>query len=388
MSYLCSNSYLEVDLNIIKENLRTIRRQLPAHTQLIPVLKGNAYGFGAIPVAKALTEDGIVRTIAVAQVCEAAELRQAGITQDLLVLGAVPLRQLPQAVQYDVRLSVFDADTAAALEEEAARQGKQAGIHFKIETGLNRIGVRPGEPLEALLAFLKQCPHLKPEGVFSHFIDGEIPNCPTAAKQLALFREAVRQIEASGFDPGLRHISNSGASEWYHEADLDAVRIGRRLYMDSQAECLKRSGTAADDTAAGQPAIREPGSWRTEITALHGVPAGESVGYNSLFTAKTFTRTAVIGVGYGDGLCTGLLKAGGYALIHGKKAPYLGMCMDQTILDVSGIDCAVGDEVTLFGRSSDGHLLSAQYVASLIGNEGVYLTDILGNRVERRYLGA
>lgn len=378
MSFVCYNSYLEVDLGILRENFRSIRCAIPKDTALIPVLKGDAYGFGAVEVAKTLCTEGSVQTIALAQVGEALELRNAGINCDLLVLGAFPPEQISLAVANDLMLTMFRPDTARAVNAEAGKQGRKIGIHIKIETGLNRIGVRPGKPLDELLDVLKTMDNLEVRGVFTHFSCGEEFDSPVAKAQFALFSGAVEQVHAAGWTDVQRHICNSGASDWYTEAYLDAVRVGRRLYMGSRDHPLPTG-------AAG--AVGEVASWRTSIMNLHAVEPGETVGYDGAFKAQRPTMVATVCVGYGDGLCSDYVRAGSPVLVCGKRARYIGICMDQCFLDVTGIPCSIGDEVTIFGRASDGAFLSAQEVAATVGHEGVFFTDLLGKRVERRYIG-
>ena len=378
MGFVCYNSYLEIDLQLLRENFRSIRAALPESTELIPVLKGDAYGFGAVEVAKVLCAEGGVNTIALAQVGEAAELRSAGIGCELLVIGAIPPVQIPVAVENDLALTVFRPDAVRALDAEAGKQGKKIHVQIKIETGLNRIGVKPGKPLEELLAALKAAGNLEVRGVFTHFSDGEVFGSEEAKTQFARFMAAAEQVRSAGFTDVTRHICNSGASDWFAEAYLDAVRIGRRLYMDSRDHPLP----------AGAPgAVGEVASWRTSIMNLHTVQAGETVGYDGVFTAEQPTDVATVCVGYGDGLCSDFVRAGSPVLVNGKRARYIGICMDQCLLDVTGIDCAIGDEVTIFGRASDGSFLSAQELAATVGHEGVYFTDLLSKRVERRYIG-
>lgn len=378
MGFVCYNSYLEIDLGILRENFRSVRETLPEGTEMIPVLKGDAYGFGAVEVAKILCAEGGVNTIALAQVGEAAELRSAGFGCELLVIGAIPLVHIPVAVENGLALTVFSPDAARSLDAEAGKQGKIINVHIKIETGLNRIGVRPGRPLDELLTVLKTAENLKVCGVFTHFSDGEVFGSEEAKAQFARFMTAAEQVRAAGFTNAKRHVCNSGASDWFTEAYLDAVRIGRRLYMGSRDHPLP----------VGAPgAVGEVASWRTSIMNLHTVQPGDTVGYDGMFTAMRPTDVATVCVGYGDGLCSDFVRAGSPVLVNGKRARYIGVCMDQCLLDVTGIDCAIGDEVTIFGRASDGSFLSAQELAATVSHEGVFFTDLLSKRVERRYIG-
>ena len=372
------NSYVEIDCERICMNIRSIRAQAGALTEVIPVLKCDAYGLGAGVIAREIAKGTDVRTFAVAQVGEAAALRVEGIRQEILVLAGVPEELIAPAVEKDIQLTVYSAAFASSVIREAQRQGKRAGIQIKIETGLNRLGVRPGEELAELLALLKGQSCVKIKGVYSHFIDGEMMDSPLALAQFSRFEQALEQIRDEGIEVPLRHMCNSGASDWYREALLDGMRIGRRLYMDSQRP----------RPAGSSGAVEEAASWRTRIVNLRLVQPGETVGYDEAFRAEAPTMVAVIAVGYGDGLDERLAGTQAPVLVTGAgaEARYLCICMDQSMIDVSGIDCRVGDEVTLWGRTSGGAFLSAQRVGAAIGHEGVYFYSRLSHRVQRVYI--
>lgn len=377
MDFNLFNSYLDIDLNILRNNIRSIHSSLPASTQIIPVLKRDAYGLGALPVAKALISALPIEVIALAQIGEGVQLRQGGITQRLLILGAFPANHIPAAVEYGLELSVFRPETALLIDREASRQGKMMNVQIKIETGLNRTGAKPGEELAALTRAIKLCSHIKVSGAFSHFVEGVLPDSPLSRRQLALYLNALEQLEREGIPVPLRHICDSGASDWFEDARLDALRLGCRLYMDSRDY----------PHVPGSPgAVEECVSWRTSILNLRRIEAGETVGYGAKFTARAATDVAVIGIGYGDGLYEGLVEAGSPLLVRGHRARYIGVCMDQSFIDVTGLGCRIGDEVTLFGHATDGSFLSSQELAAITDHEGVYFTSQLGARVGRRYI--
>ena len=377
MGFVCYNSYLEIDLGIIRENYRLLRRFISDDTEIIPVLKQNAYGFGAIRTAKVLCKEESVKTIALAQVGEGIELREAGIRCELLVLGAFPLEMIPPAIENDLTLTVFRPDVVRLVDEEARKQGKTVGVHIKIETGLNRIGVRCKEPLDELLEVLREATNTEVRGVFSHFISGEETDSAEAKRQFQKFLCAVDQVNKAGWIDIKRHICNSGAIGWYPEAYLDAVRIGQRLYMDSRELPISKSS---------REVLKEAASWRTTITNLHTVQQGETVGYNCEFTALRPTVVATIGVGYGDGLSMNLGRARSPVLVNGHRAQYIATCMDQCMLDVTDISCSIGDEVTIFGLASNGAFLSIQELGATVGYDGNIFVDYLSSRVERRYI--
>ena len=338
---LC-NSYLSVNLQTIINNMQSIQEDIGPDVECIPVLKDNAYCLGAVPIAKALCTYANVRTIAVAQVCEGVELRQAGLSAPaVLVLGGVPERLFPAAVEYGLQLTVFHPSTVYALEKLAAAQGKRAEVQIKVETGLNRTGAKPGAELGALAAALAACPHVR-------------------------------------IDPPQKHMCNSGGSDWFRASFCNAVRIGRRLYMDNQAEPL---------TPGTPGAVQEACSWRASVTNLRVVEAGDTVGYDAAWTAPRRTRVATVCVGYGDGLYYPLAEAGGPLLVGGQKARLLATCMDQCFVDVTDIPCRAGDEVTFFGQSSGGAAMPIQELGKFMHVEGVYFYSFLSPRVARVYEG-
>ena len=364
------NSSFTVDLNVIKRNYRAVLSSLPGGCSVIPVLKRDAFGYGAARVSQALLqEEQRPEMIALAHPCEGLELRRSGADCELLILGAFLPSTAALIKDCSLQATVFTPSQLEALNSLAS-PGNRIGIQIKIETGLNRIGVRPGEELSKLLATLKRAEKLELKGVYSHFSDSENYGSPLAGKQLEIYKRAVEQIEAAGFEIPLKHMCNSAASEWFEEAFLDAVRIGRRLYMGSRDHVDQ---------------IEETGTFKTEIVNLKTVKKGESVGYDGAYVPAEDTLIATLPIGYGDGLHMGLPAAGAPLLINGQRARYAAICMDQCMVDAGGISCSVGDEAVIFGRASGGEFLSSQEVAKHINDEGVLLTSFLGSRVERIY---
>lgn len=367
------NSYLYVNLSVLAQNYRTITQSLPAGVQVIPVLKGNAYGLGLVELAHFFDKAPNVCMLAVAQLHEAIQLAEAGIRTPILLLGALPELCVEDAVAYGFTITLGRLGLAKRLSQASEKLQKPAAVHIKLDTGLHRIGVFPGAELDALLAELAACfPALHVGGVYSQFADAETYQSALARTQYQRFLAGVAQIEQAGIRPGCRHLCNSAASEWFNDARLDAVRLGRRLYMDSQ------------DHPTGK--IQEAASWRTEITGLKQLHAGDTLGYGAKTVLHRDTVVASLPIGYGDGLSLIAVKRGVPAMLHGKQAPFLGTCMDQSFLDVTGRPCAIGDEVTLFGYDSQGRLLSSQEVARFADDEGCGLTSFLTPRVGRVYL--
>lgn len=366
-----NNSYLRIDTDRVRANVRTILQSLPVGVKLIPVLKDDAYGMGMVGMARTLSVFPELDMLAVAHVSEGVTLRREGIRQDILVMGGVLPFQYAAALQNDLTLAVSRTGMLGELAVLCAEQGRTLCVQIKIETGLHRIGVAPGREMDELIEELKAAePYIKVTGAFSHFAQAE--DEAVSQKQYDLFLKGVAQLEDAGIQIPMRHISGSESTELHPQYSLDAVRIGRRLYMDHPVKPLG--------------GIREAVSWRSYVTHVELRHAGDTLGYGGKFHLPADTLVATIGVGYGDGLNEALAVCHAPVLVHGKRCPLLACCMDQSFVDVTGLDVQVGDEVTLFGCDREGNILSSQEVANLIGdNEGCGLTSALSSRVARLY---
>ena len=366
-----NNSYLRIDTDRVRANVRTIIQSLPAGVKLIPVLKDDAYGMEMVGMARTLSVFPELDMLAVTHVSEGVTLRREGIRQDILVMGGVLPFQYAAALQNDLTLAVSRTGMLGELAVLCAEQGRTLCVQIKIETGLHRIGVVPGREMDELIEELKAAePYIKVTGAFSHFAQAE--DEAVSQKQYDLFLKGVAQLEDAGIQIPMRHISGSESTELHPQYSLDAVRIGRRLYMDHPVKPLG--------------GIREAVSWRSYVTHVELRHAGDTLGYGGKFHLPADTLVATIGVGYGDGLNEALAACHAPVLVHGKRCPLLACCMDQSFVDVTGLDVQVGDEVTLFGCDREGNILSSQEVANLIGdNEGCGLTSALSSRVARLY---
>ena len=365
------NSYMLINLVQLRENVKAILHSLSPATQLVPVLKGNAYGLGIVPVAKLLVQLDSISTLAVSHVSEGILLRRSGITSDIWVIGGVPNHLVAPAVENQLTLTAGRTDLLPCIASAAKKLCTTAKVQIKIETGLLRTGVLPGTELQEVIHQLKALqPVITLAGAFSHFSD--TGDKTLVGQQHKLFLNSIKQLEDAGISVPIKHICDSAASELYPEFHMDAVRIGRRLYMDHPTN---PSGT-----------IKECASWRTYITNLRHCHAGDTLGYGGKVVLQQDAVVATIGVGYGDGLNCALADCHAPVLIGGKRAPLLCCFMDQSIVDVTDIACGIGDVVTLFGYDEQGNALPSQEVSLLIGDqEGCGLTSALNSRVERIY---
>ena len=366
------NSYLLIDLDLIRRNARVILEGLKPGTELIPVLKDDAYGLGLIPVARALCELPEIRRLSVAHVSEGLELRAAGIDREVLVMGAALPFQMAAAADAELTLACPRPGFLSEYGKAAEQLGKRARVQIKIDTGLHRIGLETGDLDDFIGEYAACADRVDVTGVFSHFSDVAYP--AICEREYAAFLGAIEKLKAGGVPVPMRHMACSASSERWPKYNLDAVRCGRRLYMDRP------------DAPDGS--ITEVLSWRSFVTQVKARRAGERIGYGGTVLLKKDSLIATVGVGYGDGLHKELFRVGASALVNGQCRSLLCCCMDQCMIDVTGLDCRVGDEVTFFGYDGKGGFLSSQNVAALINSdEGCGLSSALSKRVARVYTG-
>ncbi len=370
MNSKLNNSFLEINTAILRENVISLSSHL-AGAKLIPVVKNDAYGLGLVEIARVLCSLDGIDMLAVSHVSEAERIRLGGITSDILVISSALPFQLEYAVENGITLTCSRAEMCRELSELGQRLGKKARIHVKIDTGLNRIGFHPGEELAGFIdAYKAVSDDIILEGAFSHFQSAS-DYCRCRA-QYDLFLTGLKQLEDAGINVPMKHISSSASFELFPEFNMDAVRIGRGLYMDHPYR------------PAGM--VRELASWRGYVCTVTARPAGTCLGYGEKVILGKDSRVAVVGVGYGDGLDAALVEKGASVLINGKLCGLLVCSMDQCLVDVSGADCCVGDEVTFYGYDGKGGFISSQAQAALIGeDEGCGLTSQLSARVSRIY---
>lgn len=362
-----------IDLEALRNNYRLVKAHVHQSVQVMCVIKADGYGHGMLEVAMALSDAG-ARHFAVAIAEEGVQLRQNGIEGEILVLGAATPRAAAEAIRNSLSQTVFTPEMVYLIEKEAVRLQMQAKVHIKLDTGMNRIGLRTVEEARTVAQALKRCPHVSPAGIYTHLAAADEPEADGklnafSCKQLDCFREL-----RACFDPSIpAHAANSALTLLEPSNDYDMVRAGIVLY--------------------GYPPVptelpfRTVMSWRTEVVHVKTIQAGESVGYGCAFTATREMRVATVAVGYGDGYHRAC-SHGGMMLIHGKRAPILGrVCMDQTMVDVTDIPkAAVGDEVVLLGRQGDEEI-DAEEIARWADTISYEVLLSIAPRVPRLYAG-
>ena len=375
MEFDAYNSYMEVDLGILAKNYDTVKDFIGPEHGLIPVLKSNAYGLGTQAMAGFYLNECKTRIVACAQVLEGLEMREAGYSDcDILVMGGVPDHLLRYVVEYDLQIPIFTAEGVRKLSAAARLAGKRANTQLKIETGLGRIGVKPGAGLDNLLAEVRSAGNINVCGLFTHFSSATAQDDPFTYEQYGIFRQALDQIAPACLDLIYIHCCNTAASSWFKEGYHTHIRVG----------CIIMGYDYG--TPAKPPYVEEPVSWRSFITHIHEIRAGESCGYYRFYKAEKDTRVAIVGVGYGDGLSMPLATGGGPVLVNDTRTRYLAACMDQCFIDVTCVDCKTGDEVTLYGRSRGGAALPMQELKQISGQGFLSMLVSLNHRVKRIYV--
>ena len=350
-------TWVEIDLSAIGNNTRRLKSLVGPRVRLLATLKADAYGHGALKVARTVLHNG-ASMLGVATVSEAAPLRNAGISAPILVFGYVPLWQMREAVRLNLTVTLYALESAHALSRAALTLGQIMKIHVKIDTGMGRLGVR-AEQIDEILTLLQEIvalPGIELEGIYTHFAMADAQDLTHARMQLARFQDVLRVVEAKHLRPPLVHAANSAATLILPEAHFDMVRPGIALYgMDPSAEVRLPEG------------FRPTLSFKTQVAQVKVIPAGECISYGCTYTTDRPTRVAVLPVGYADGFRRAPANWG-TVLIHGQQAPLLGnICMDQCMVDVSHIpQVRMGDEVVLIGRQGTA-TLSAEQVAQRLG---------------------
>ena len=374
--------WAEISLKAIVHNLHAIRKQVGASRKILAVVKSNAYGLGAVPVAKALQKAG-TEWFGVTCANEGVELREAGIRKRILILTGFWPGEERRLIQNNLTPTVTRVDDLGHLERAAKAAGGKSRLrfHLKINTGMNRLGISADE-VESFARTLAKCKHIELEGTFTHFASAEDFTAQQTNDQEKLFLDCLARLRALGASPGIVHMANSGAICARPSTWADMVRPGAILYGYYQSFDPPQK----KQEVMGQVALHPCLSLRARIISLRNVPAGQGVGYAARFVTKRPSRIAVINAGYADGVVRALTNRG-WALVRGRRVPLVGtISMDLTTLDVTDVPEAVlGDVVTIYGKDGDASVEVSE-VAHAIGTVTSDLLCALGRRVPKFYV--
>ena len=366
-------TWAEIDLNAIAFNAAGLKARAGGKAELMVTVKANGYGHGAVQVARAALEGGATR-LAVHRALEGVQLRQAGITAPILVMGYTLPAVSERVVRWNLTPTVNSQPQAEALSAAAVAAGKMLPIHVKIDTGMGRYGLLPDEAL-GFVRFLSGLPGLALEGLYTHHAVADLADKSFTRHQFGLYMNVVEQLEAAGFTFPLKHVSNSATTLDLPEMALDMLRCGIALYG------LRPSGEV-EPVIPLRPAL----TLKSRVVRVRTLPAGASISYGRTYITEKPTRVALVPVGYGDGYHR-ILSNRGAVLIHGQRAPIVGrVCMDQFVVDVNHIpDVQLHDEVVLVGRQGEGHI-PAEEVARWAETINYEVTTGLLPRVVRVYI--
>ncbi len=364
------NTYVKINLDTLAQNFEAIREK--AGVPVMAVVKGDAYGHGAVAVAKLL--HGKCAFFGVSSMAEALELRQAGIDTPILVFGRTAADAFESAVREQIRLAVFRYEDACILSDTAVRLGMDAPLHLAVDTGMGRIGFEPNEESADICKQISQLPNLKIEGLFSHYATADCADLSRAYEQAALFDVFCQMLEDRGVQIPLKHMDNSAGLINFCQ-HYDMVRAGIVLYgMHPSAQ--------TDITALPvHPALE----WISRVAYVKELPAGRPISYGATYVTAAPTRVATIPVGYADGYPFSL-SSKFHVLIRGQKAPILGrICMDQMMVDVTHIPgVTMEDPVTLVGSNGD-ETITIEQIAEKAGSFHYEFACGIGRRVPRVY---
>ncbi len=362
--------YVNIDLDAIAANISAVREK--AQVPVMGIVKADAYGHGAVPVAKALEK--LCEFFGVSSMAEALELRHAGIKTPILVLGHTPVSAYPQAVKFGIRPAIFHYEDALALSKAAQEANVEAPFHFAIDTGMSRIGFQVTRENANLCAKIAQLPNLRAEGLFSHFATADCADLTRARKQAALFDTFDGWLKDRGIHIPLRHLNNS-AGLMNFDQHYDMVRSGIITYG------LYPSDEVSPDLLALKPAM----SFHSQVSHVKVLEPGREISYGGTYTTKEDTVVATIPVGYADGYRRSL-SGRFHVLVKGQKAPILGrVCMDQMMVDVTGIPgVTVGTPVTLIGKDG-AEAITMEAIAAAAGSFNYEFACGISRRVPRYY---
>ncbi len=356
----------EIDLAAVRHNLTEIRRHISPAAKLCVVVKANAYGHGAVEVAKVAVECG-ADFLAVATVAEGLELRRAGFELPILILSLIPTSAAEVVVENDLTATVADLDCAEKISSAAVKLNRLAKVHLKIETGMGRIGIAPA--VAVLLAQkISVLPNVELEGVFSHFADADSADRTFTNQQIKIFSDVAEKIRAAGVAVKIFHLAESAAILDIPQAHFDMVRAGIITYGLYPSDDVKK-------TLALRPAMKLV----ARVAFLKKIPAGVSIGYGREFVAARDSLIATLPIGYADGYIRAYKNF--HVEIRGQLAPIAGrICMDQTMIDVTDVDgVQAGDEVILFGSD----LITIDDAANHLNTINYEVTCLVSARVPR-----
>lgn len=363
--------WAEVDLDAVADNLRALRAAA-GEKAVMAVVKANAYGHGAVEVARAALWAGASH-LGVATPEEGRALRRAGIAAPILVLGAFVPQQAPLLLEWRLTATIASLQAARELHAESVRQGQKARIHLKVDTGMGRLGVLPDE-VRAVAEGIARLPRLECEGVYTHLATADEADLSFTMEQMRRFEQAVREARAAGLRPSLCHAGNSAALMRLKMPETNMVRVGISMY-----------GLYPSRSVHWPVQLRPALSLKAQWISVKRVPKGTGVSYGLAYTTEKETNLGVLPIGYADGFSR--LLSGRASILHrGKRYQVAGrICMDQCVVDLGDDEAESGEEVVLLGRQGDEEITVEEW-ADLMGTINYEALCMISERVPRLFV--
>jgi len=364
-----------INLKNIEDNITFLHDHMPIPKPIMAVIKADGYGHGAVPIGKRFEDNPYICGYAVATSEEAIELRKSGLKKSILILGYTFQEDYEELIKNQITLTLFDLNSARILSETAKSLNQNVKVHIKVDTGMSRIGLLPNSEGLSIIMKIKELPNIELDGIFTHFARADEINMDNAYKQFEAFTSFVDLLKSNNIVFNTVHCSNSAAILRFPDAHINMVRAGIVIYG------LWPSNDIITDEVLLKPAMK----LTSHIVHIKEIDKNTPISYGGTFVSKEKMKIATIPVGYADGYPRSLSNKG-FVLINGQKAPILGrVCMDQMMVDVTGINAEVLDEVVLLGQSKDMNI-SAEYLGDLSGRFNYELVCDITKRVPRIYI--
>ena len=371
-----SRVYAKIDLDAIAYNMEQMKQNIRPETKVMAVIKADGYGHGAVQIAEMMERWNYIWGFAVATLDEAVVLRTEGIQKPILVLGCVFPDQYMEMLKHEIRMNIYTEEMAESISRMAAREGKTAYMHIKLDTGMSRLGFGINEQSAETIKRSSKMPNVNMEGIFTHFTKADEKDKSFTKKQIQEFVWMTERLKEKNVRFTYEHCSNSAGIIDVPEANFDIVRAGISTYGLYPSEEVDKTNVKL------KPAL----ALKSHVAFVKEIERGTPVSYGGTFVAKEKMKIATIPVGYADGYPRSLSNKG-YVLIRGKKAPILGrVCMDQFMVDVTQIEgVSFGDKVTMIGKDGN-EILPVEVLSELSGRFNYEFVCDLGKRIPRVYV--
>ena len=371
-----SRVYAKIDLDAIAYNMEQMKQNIRPETKVMAVIKADGYGHGAVQIAEMMERWNYIWGFAVATLDEAVVLRTEGIQKPILVLGCVFPDQYMEMLKHEIRMNIYTEEMAESISRMAAREGKTAYMHIKLDTGMSRLGFGINEQSAETIKRISKMPNVNMEGIFTHFTKADEKDKSFTKKQIQEFVWMTERLKEKNVRFTYEHCSNSAGIIDVPEANFDIVRAGISTYGLYPSEEVDKTNVKL------KPAL----ALKSHVAFVKEIESGTPVSYGGTFVAKEKMKIATIPVGYADGYPRSLSNKG-YVLIRGKKAPILGrVCMDQFMVDVTQIEgVSFGDKVTMIGKDGN-EILPVEVLSELSGLFNYEFVCDLGKRIPRVYV--